>query len=124
MHCFPLVLPPQSPNEDTCIPLGAAAKFTIIFRNETSGLTANMRIIKPDGTNLSTWTHNSTASYTGSVYGYTRTMPSVAGTYVFESVYNGDTCLQDLSGGMRYSYYFHTNDQWSGKYTCISKSLQ
>ena len=89
---FPACPATESPNEDTCIPLGAAAKFTIIFRNETSGLTANMRIIKPDGTNLSAWTHNSSASYTGSVYGYTRTMPSVAGTYVFESVYNGDTC--------------------------------
>ena len=53
-----------------------------------------MRIIKPDGSNLSAWTHNSTSSYSGSSYGYTRTVPSVPGTYVFEAVYNGDTCTK------------------------------
>ena len=91
---FPACPTTESPNEDTCIPLGAAAKFYIIFRNETSGLTASMRIIKPDGSNLSAWTHNSTSSYSGSSYGYTRTVPSVPGTYVFEAVYNGDTCTK------------------------------
>ena len=89
---FPACPITESPNEDTCIPLAASAKFNIIFRNETSGLTANMRIIKPDGSNLSAWVHNSTNSYSGSSYSYTRTMPSVAGSYVFEAVYNGDTC--------------------------------
>ena len=91
---FPACPTTESPNEDTCIPLGAAAKFNVIFRNETSGMTASMRIIKPDGTNLTSWTHASASSYSGSNYSYTRTMPSVPGAYVFEAVYNGSTCTK------------------------------
>ena len=91
---FPACPITETPNEDSCIPSGASAKFNVIFRNETSGLTANMRIIKPDGTNLSTWTHNSNASYTGSYYSYTRTLPAVPGVYVFEAVYNNITCAK------------------------------
>ena len=89
---FPACPATESPNEDTCIPAGSAARFNIIFRNETSGMVATMRIIKPDGTNFSSWTHNSSSSYPGSYYSYSRTMPSVPGTYIFESVYNGLTC--------------------------------
>ena len=57
-------------------------------------MTASMRIIKPDGTNLTSWTHASASSYSGSNYSYTRTMPSVPGAYVFEAVYNGSTCTK------------------------------
>ena len=90
---FPACPATETPNEDSCFSGGAAAKFYIFIRNETSGLTANMRILNPNGTTYSSWSHNSTNNYVSVSYYFTnRTLPSTSGTYTFESVYNGDTC--------------------------------
>jgi len=82
----------EMPNEDTCFAAGASAKFYFFIRNETSGLKANMRIINPGGTTFSSWSHNSVNNYNLAYYVYTKTLPSTAGTYTYEAVYNGITC--------------------------------
>src|SRR6185437_1768457 len=49
----------ETPNEDSCFTAGVTAKFYVFIRSETVGLTANMSIINPSGTTVSSWAHNS-----------------------------------------------------------------
>ncbi len=82
----------ETPNEDSCLMAPGSGKFIIYIRNETIGLIASMRIVNPNGTTFTSWTHNSNNNYFASYYIFTRTLPTTAGTYTFEAVYNGDTC--------------------------------
>jgi hypothetical protein len=86
----------EIPNEDSCFTAGGSAKFYTFYRNETSGLVCNMRIINPDGTTFTSWTHNSNNSHLCSYWISTKTLPTIAGTYTFESVYNNDTCSKSF----------------------------
>jgi len=92
---FPACPATETPNEDTCFTAGANARFYIFIRNETNGMTANMSILNPGGSTFSSWTHNSTNTYTPTSYYYTvKTLPTTAGTYTFQAIYNGITCLK------------------------------
>ena len=82
----------EVPNEAVCLPESATGYFYINCRNETPGMTANLRIINPNGTTYTSWTHNSTTSYEASYWWWTKTVPGAAGIYTFEAVYNGITC--------------------------------
>ncbi len=96
VNSIPVVLPgcdtTETPNEDTCFAPGASAKFYIFLRNETTGLVVHERIVNPDGSTFSNWVHNSTTNYLASYWFFTRTLPAIAGTYMYETVYNSDTC--------------------------------
>jgi murein DD-endopeptidase MepM/ murein hydrolase activator NlpD len=96
VNSIPIVLPgcdtTETPNEDTCYAPGATAKFYIFIRNETTGDTAKMRIINPDGTTFSSWVHNSIADYPAAYWYWNKTLSATPGRYTFESVYNGITC--------------------------------
>jgi murein DD-endopeptidase MepM/ murein hydrolase activator NlpD len=90
---FPACPTTETPNEDSCFTSGATAKFYIFIRAETAGLTANMRIVNPGGSTFSSWTHNSVNTYSTISYYYAnRVLPTAAGTYTFETTYNGITC--------------------------------
>jgi len=82
----------ETPNQDTCYSSGASANFVIFLRNETAGTTVNMRIVRPNGNTFASWTHACSGNYTLSYWYWIKTLPTQAGTYIFESVYNGDTC--------------------------------
>lgn len=53
-----------------------------------------MRIINPDGSTFSSWTKNSNSNALGSYYYAVKPVPTTTGTYHFEAVYNGDTCVK------------------------------
>ena len=82
----------ETPNDDSCFTSPGTADFYIFIRNETIGLIGNMRIVNPNGSTFSSWTHNSVNNYFGSSWYWTRTLPTIQGTYTYEAVYNGDTC--------------------------------
>jgi murein DD-endopeptidase MepM/ murein hydrolase activator NlpD len=86
----------ETPNEDSCFTGGTSAKFYIFTRNETIGLVQNMRIVNPDGTTFSSWTHTSTSNYLASYRIFTQALPTTVGIYTFEAVYNGDTCSKSF----------------------------
>ncbi|MEO8760724.1 MAG: peptidoglycan DD-metalloendopeptidase family protein [Bacteroidia bacterium] len=95
---FPTCPTTETPNEDSCFTGGTSVKFYTFYRNETSGLAATMKILNPNGTTFSTWTHNSVSTYTNiAYYSIIRTLPNVAGTYTFESTYNGATCTKTFT---------------------------
>ncbi|MCX6353009.1 MAG: peptidoglycan DD-metalloendopeptidase family protein [Bacteroidetes bacterium] len=81
----------ETPNEDSCFKAGGTALFQIAYRNETKGLTANMRIVNPDGSTFNSWTRTSAADNKSIRTYVSNTLPSKAGTYTFEAKYNGIT---------------------------------
>lgn len=88
----------ETPNEDSCFTPGATAKFYIFIRSENAGLAANMSIINPSGTTVSSWTHNSVNTYTTiSYYFVNRVLPATAGTYTFQTSYNGISCVKTFT---------------------------
>ncbi len=104
VHTTDIVLPgcpnTETPNESSSfsIPFQGAglpagwAKFYIFMRDETAGLTANLSILNPNGSTFSSWTYNSTANNPASWRGWTKPLPTTAGTYTFVATYNGITC--------------------------------
>ena len=86
----------EIPNEDSCFGAGDTVKLYTFFRNETSGLVSNMRIINPNGTTFTSWTHNSNVSHLSSYWISTKVLPIVEGTYTFEATYNGIICSKNF----------------------------
>jgi murein DD-endopeptidase MepM/ murein hydrolase activator NlpD len=95
---FPACPTTETSNEDSCFAGGSSAKFYSFIRNETTGLTAVMKILSPGGATFSTWTHNSVNTYISpSYYFQTRVLPNTAGTYTFQATYNGLTCSKTFT---------------------------
>ncbi len=90
----------ETPYEDSCYAPNAKTVFAIFIRNETKGLTATCKILNPDGTIFSNWIHNSTSNYIATWWYWYKTLPSLPGTYTFETTYNGITCSKrfDVAG--------------------------
>ena len=82
----------ETPNEDSCFIAPGTAKFYAWIRNDTIGMINKMRIINPNNTTFASWTYTSTTTFNLACYNFTYTLPSAAGSYTFESVFNGDTC--------------------------------
>ncbi len=101
VNMLPVVLPgcdtTETPNEDSCFAPGVTAKFYFFLRNETAGDTVHERIINPDGSNFLIWTHNSLTNYLYSYWYFNRVLPSIAGTYTYETKYNGITCSKNFT---------------------------
>ena len=103
-----VVIPPcpetESPNEKACFPVpyqgvglpAGFAKFYMFIRQETAGLTANLRILNPDSTIFLSWTHVSSNSYNSSWWGFSKKLPVKAGRYTFDVLYNGMTCSSEF----------------------------
>ena len=64
------------------------AKFYIFIRNETNGMTAECRILNPNGSVFNSWTYNSTADNKTNIRGWSKVLPANYGTYTFEVTYN------------------------------------
>ena len=95
----------ETTNETECfsIPFQGAglpagfAKFYVFLRNETQGLTANLNILNPDGSVFTSWTYTSTTSYKQSYRSWSKSLPSVPGTYTFNASYNGTSCSKKFN---------------------------
>jgi murein DD-endopeptidase MepM/ murein hydrolase activator NlpD len=109
VHTTDVVLPgcpnTEIPNESTIynIPFQGAglpagyAKFYIFMRNVSTGTSAVMKIINPNGTIFNTWTYNFTTNNTAGYYGFSKVLPTVSGVYTFEATYNGNSCSQQFT---------------------------
>jgi hypothetical protein len=91
---FPACPETETPNEDTVYAGGGTARFYIFMRNETIGMVESLRIVNPGGTTFDSWTRTSIHTYLSSYWIWTRSMPTIAGTYTFEARYNGTICTK------------------------------
>jgi hypothetical protein len=89
---FPECPETETPNEDSCFLGGASAKFYIFVRDQREATTAAMRILRQDGSVFISWTRTFTSNSTRSYWGWTRTLPTETGSYVFEAGYDGEVC--------------------------------
>jgi murein DD-endopeptidase MepM/ murein hydrolase activator NlpD len=95
---FPACPATETSNEDSCFAGGGTAKFVIFMRNETAATTVNMRIVNPNGTTFSSWTHNCANTYsTPSYYFWTKPLPTISGIYTFETTYNALVCSKPFT---------------------------
>jgi murein DD-endopeptidase MepM/ murein hydrolase activator NlpD len=97
---FPACPATETLNESSCyllpfqgagLPPGAA-KFYIFMRYETAGLTAELKILNPNGTVFTSWNYTSSNTSNAGIRNWTKTLPTNPGTYTFVSTYNGSTC--------------------------------
>jgi murein DD-endopeptidase MepM/ murein hydrolase activator NlpD len=90
---FPACPATETPNDVHCFTPSALGRFYIFIRSETTGLTANMRVIGPSGATVDSWVRTSPSTYNFlSYYYFNRALPATAGNYTFEATYNGFTC--------------------------------
>ena len=68
------------------------AKFYFFIRDDVTGLTADCKIVNPNGSTFTSWTYTSTANNKTYIRGYSKLLPTIAGTYTFQTSYNGLTC--------------------------------
>jgi hypothetical protein len=69
----------------------------MFIRNETTGLTGTLSILNPNGTVFNSWNYNSNGNYNASYRGFSKLLPTIAGTYTFKAVYNGITCTSTFN---------------------------
>ncbi len=81
----------EMPFQGPGLPAGYA-KFYIFIRDEINGMSGTMSILNPDQSTFATWTYTSTADNKIKTFGWSKKLPTVAGTYTFKATYNGVTC--------------------------------
>lgn len=92
---FPACPNVETSNEKTAFRYGEPVYFTTYYRDQLNTQQSQYRILRPDGTVFSSWTHNSPAAHYSSSWWYwywssfAPTGPS--GTWRFEVTFNGQT---------------------------------
>ena len=81
----------EMPFQGPGLPAGYA-KFYIFLRDEISGMTGTMTILNPDQSTFTTWTYTSAADTKTKMFGWSKKLPTIAGTYTFKATYNGVSC--------------------------------
>lgn len=95
----------ETPNEsDTfAVPFQGAglapgyAKFYIFIRDDVSGLTADCKILNPNGSTFNSWLYTSTSNNKAAIKGYSKVLPTIPGVYTFQATYNGNTCNKSFT---------------------------
>ncbi len=95
----------ETPNEsDTyAIPFQGAglspgyAKFYIFMREIPAGVSIDLKILNPNSTTFNSWTYTPSTFYKTSYWGFSKLLPTTAGTYVFQATYNGVTCSHSFN---------------------------
>lgn len=82
----------ETPNDTNCFQPGVLAYFLIFMRNETAGSSINMKILRSNGTTVSSWSHNVTSNVLATWRWFSRTLPGAPGIYTFEVTYNNTVC--------------------------------
>ncbi len=94
----------DTPNESTSftIPFQGAglspgyAKFYIFLREIPAGASIDLKILNPNNSTFNSWTYNVNTFYKTSYWGWSKLLPTIAGTYKFQATYNGITCSQNF----------------------------
>jgi murein DD-endopeptidase MepM/ murein hydrolase activator NlpD len=95
----------ETPNESDnyAIPFQGAglapgyAKFYIFLREIPAGATIDLKILNPNSTTFNSWTYTPSTFYKTSYWGFSKLLPTTAGTYVFQATYNGVTCSHNFN---------------------------
>jgi len=87
---FPACPTTETTNESNQFDINQEVFFTIFLKDQVAGTSVNLRIIKPDNTDLFNWTHDLTNNFSASWWRWTA-FPDVAGEWKWEATYAGET---------------------------------
>ena len=73
------------------------AKFYIYIRDDVAGLSADCKILNPNGTTFNSWIYTSAANNKAAIKGYSKLLPTIPGVYTFQATYNGQTCSKTFT---------------------------
>ncbi len=81
------------------------AKIYMFIRDEVVGLTADLKILNPNGTKYLSWTYNSSVDSKVRTWAWSKVLPTNPGTYTLQATYNGIVCsstfeISNLSSGI------------------------
>jgi len=81
------------PNYRNAFMQGERVYLLIAYRDQIAGLTASMRLLRPDGSVNDEWTQLATQTYNASWWYWYLDLPANApsGTWTFEASYEGET---------------------------------
>ncbi|WP_452220581.1 peptidoglycan DD-metalloendopeptidase family protein [Lacinutrix salivirga] len=85
-------------NESTAFADNEVIYFSIYLRDQYAGSSVNLRVIKPDNTDLYNWNFNLTANYQASWW-YWNFPVTESGTWKWQATYEGETVTQDFTVG-------------------------
>jgi len=86
-------------NESNQFDVNETVTHYIYLRDQVAGTSVNLRIIKPDNTDLFNWNFNLTDNYYASYWGGWTSIPDVAGEWKWEASYNGETVTHSYNVG-------------------------
>jgi murein DD-endopeptidase MepM/ murein hydrolase activator NlpD len=93
------------------------AKFYAFLRNAVAGDTVFMRILNPDASVFTNWQYVIPAPNNFSYLNYSKKLPTITGTYIFQATYKGVTCAQNFdirTCADNYTEWFGSTDiNWS-----------
>ena len=76
--------------------------FSLYYRDRANDLTATVRLLRPDGSEFTRWTHTDSGSYWSGTYTYAaRTIGAETGQWTVEVSYNNQTYAQSFNVGTR-----------------------
>jgi hypothetical protein len=92
---FPPCPQTESPNESSAFSAGTSVSFAAYYRDQLQGQVSQYRVLRPDGSVYSSWSHPSTAPHYFASYWYwtfsTFAPGGPAGTWRFEVTFEGQT---------------------------------
>lgn len=86
----------ETPNESPCLQPGSDARVYVFLRDETQGMTVNIKIKDTAGHAVSAWSLTSAQSQLAAIYGWQEQAPSIQGSYTLEATYNGTTSISSF----------------------------
>lgn len=73
------------------------AKFYVFWREIPAGSILSMRILNSNGSVFNSWNYTMPTFNKISYYGFSKLLPTVDGTYIFEANYNGVACSKPFT---------------------------
>ena len=89
----------ETTNESNQFNVNDTVTHYIYLRDQVAGTSVNLRIIKPDNTDLFNWNFNLTDNYYASYWGGWTSIPNIAGEWKWQATYNGETVTHSYNVG-------------------------
>lgn len=95
---FPTCPTTETTNESNQFDVNDEVYFAIYLKDQIAGTSVNLRIIKPDNTDLFNWDFDLTDNYNASWWRWTA-FPDVEGEWKWEATYSGETVTHSFMVG-------------------------
>ena len=95
---FPTCPTAETTNESNQFSIGDIVYTALFLKDQIPSTTVNLRVIKPDNTDLNNWDFNLTANYNASWW-YWSFYPNIEGEWKWEATYEGETVTHTFNVG-------------------------